>query len=264
MQVNDFSLRKSFFTSKMLLMKIPTAPFILSLIATSAALAQAPNPAGADASGKPLPVSGWIVISDKTGAFGPKEEAGKIVFGGEGFGDKGKNEGAFFPKTELAEGDSLELSAKVTFSGVSGTGNFRFGIYQKRSKDHPRGWMGYTAYAGIDKKFPKGGLFASEAGNDINFDTSTNNALAESGVPIKNVKDGTYQISMKLTRTAAGIDCEASMTVDGDPNAVFLAYTGSDASPASSSFDALGFSTHQVLSADSIAFSDVSVSLNTP
>ena len=245
-------------------MKIPTTQFILSLIATSAALAQAPNPAGAELSGKPLPVSGWMVIGDKTQVFGPKEEAGKIVFGGDGFGDKGKNEGAFFPKTELAEGDSLEFSAKVTFSGVSGMGNFRFGIYQKRSKDHPRGWMGYTAYAGIDKRFPKGGLFASDAGNDINFDTSTNNVLAESGVPFKNVKDGTYLITMKLTRSAAGIECEASMTVDGDPNAMLLRYTGSDASPASTSFDALGFSTHQVLSADSIAFSDVSVSLNIP
>ena len=245
-------------------MKIPTAQFILSLIATSAVLAQAPNPTGGEASGKPLPVSGWIVIGDKTQAFGPKEEDGKIVFGGDGFGDKGKNEGAFFPKTELAEGDSLEFSAKVTFSGVSGMGNFRFGIYQKRSKDHPRGWMGYTAYAGIDKKFPKGGLFASDAGNDTNFDTSTNSVLAESGVPFKNVKDGTYLINMKLTRTASGIECEASMTVDGDPNAMLLKYTGSDASPASTSFDALGFSTHQVLSADSIAFSDVSVSLNTP
>ena len=246
----------------MVLMKIPTAQFILSLIATSAALAQAPNPAGAEASGKPLPVSGWIVVGDKTQAFGPKEEDGKIVFTGTGFGEKGKNEAAFFPKTELAVGDSLELSAKVTFSGVSGMGNFRFGIYQKRSKDHPRGWMGYTAYAGIDKKFPKGGLFASDASNDINFDTATNRVLAESGVPFKNVKDGTYLINMKLTRSDSGIECEATMSVDGDPNAMLLQYTGSDASPVSTSFDALGFSTHQVLSADSIAFSDVTVSQN--
>jgi len=258
-----FSLRESFFKLRMAAMKNLTAQFILSLIATSSVLAQAPSPAGA-ASGKPIDVSGWTVVGDKTQTFGPKEEDGKITFSGPGFGDKGKNEAAYFPKTELAVGDSLDLSAKITFSGVSGMGNFRFGIYQKRSKDHPRGWMGYTAYAGIDKKFPKGGLFASDAGNDVCFDTATNRVLAESGVPFKNVKDGTYLINMKLTRSAAGIECEATMTMDGDQNVMLLKYTGSDATPTTTSFDALGFSTHQLLSADSIAFSDVSVSLNTP
>jgi hypothetical protein len=259
-----YSCRSHSFSLQQVAMKNPTSQIILSLIATSSIFAQAPNAAPPAPSGKVLAVSGWTVIGDKTQTFGPKDEDGKIVFTGTGFGEKGKNEAAFFPKTELAVGDSLELSAKVTFTGVSGMGNFRFGIYQKRSKDHPRGWMGYTAYAGVDKKFPKGGLFASDAGNDINFDTATNRVLAESGVPFKNVKDGTYFINMKLTRSDSGIECEATMSVDGDPNALLLQYSGSDASPASTSFDALGFSTHQVLSADSIAFSDVTVSVGMP
>jgi hypothetical protein len=241
-------------------MKSLTSQIVLSLIATSSVFAQAP----ASDSGKPLAVTGWTVIGDKTQAFGPKEEGGMITFSGTGFGDKGKNEAAFFPKTELAVGDSLELSAKVTFTGVSGMGNFRFGIYQKRSKDHPRGWMGYTAYAGIDKKFPKGGLFASEAANDTNFDTATNRVLGESSVPFKNIKDGTYLLTMRLTRSEAGIECEASMTGEGDSNTALLKYTGSDATPASTSFDAIGFSTHQVLSADSISFEEVTVNLSTP
>jgi hypothetical protein len=257
-------LRESFFTLKKRAMKTPTSKVILALLASTTLCAQAETPAANSASGKPIVVSGWTVIGDKTQAFGPKEEGVNIVFSGSGFGDKGKNEAAFFPKTELAIGDSLELSAKVTFSGVSGMGNFRFGIYQKRSKDHPRGWMGYTAYAGIDKKFPKGGLFASETGNDINFDTATNRVLGESQVPFKNIKDGTYLLNMKLTRSNEGIVCEASMTVDGDPNAVLLQYTGNDTSPATTSFDALGFSTHQLLSADSISFSEVSVNLIAP
>jgi hypothetical protein len=245
-------------------MKTPTSQIILALLATSALFAQAQTPVAISASGKPIVVSGWTVIGDKTQAFGPNEDGEKIAFSGTGFGDKGKNEAAFFPKTELAIGESLELNAKVTFSGVSGMGNFRFGIYQKRSKDHPRGWMGYTAYAGVDKKFPKGGLFASEAENDINFDTATNRVLGESQVPFKNIKDGTYLLNMKLTRSNEGIACEATMTVDGDPNAVLLQYTGSDLTPATTSFDALGFSTHQLLSADSISFSEVSVNLVAP
>ena len=241
-------------------MKTPTSLIILSLLATSTLFAQAQE----SASGKPIAVSGWTVIGDKTQAFGPKEEGGKITFTGTGFGEKGKNEAAFFPKTELAVGDALELTTKVTFTGVSGMGNFRFGIYEKRSKDHPRGWMGYTAYAGIDKKFPKGGLFASEAGNDINFDTATNRVLGETKVPFKNIKDGTYLLTMKLTRTDEGIDSEATMAVDGDSSAMLLKYMGNDASPATTSFDALGFSTHQVLSADSISFEEVSVNLIAP
>ena len=257
-------LRESFFNGKKKAMKTPTSKVILALLASTTLCAKAETPAANSASGKPLVVSGWTVIGDKTQAFGPKEEGANIVFSGSGFGDKGKNEAAFFPKTELAIGDSLELSAKVTFSGVSGMGNFRFGIYQKRSKDHPRGWMGYTAYAGIDKKFPKGGLFASETGNDINFDTATNRVLGESQVPFKNIKDGTYFLNMKLTRSNDGIACEATMTVDGDPNAVLLQYTGNDASPATTSFDALGFSTHQLLSAESLSFSEVSVNLIAP
>lgn len=241
-------------------MKTSSQLIILTLLATSTLFAQAP----ASASGKPLAISGWSVIGDKTQAFGPKEEGEKITFSGTGFGDKGKNEAAFFPKTELAIGDSLELSAKVTFSGVSGMGNFRFGIYQKRSKDHARGWMGYTAYAGIDKKFPKGGLFASEAGNDINFDTATSRVLGESQVPFKNVKDGTYLLTMTLTRSEKGIECEASMAGGSDSNTILLKYTGIDDSSGTTSFDALGFSTHQLLSADSISFEEVSVNLITP
>jgi hypothetical protein len=54
------------------------------------------------------------------------------------------------------------------------------------------------------------------------------------------------------------------MAVEDDPSAMLLKYMVSDASPATTSFDALGFSTHQLLSADSISFSDVSVTLNTP
>jgi hypothetical protein len=258
-----FYLCDSFFCRRGV-MKIPTSQFILSLLATSTLFAQAPTAAATSASGKPIVVSGWTVIGDKAQAFGPKEEDGKITFTGTGFGEKGKNEAAFFPKTELAVGDSLELTAKVTFTGVSGMGNFRFGIYEKRSKDHPRGWIGYTAYAGIAKNFPKGGLFASDPGNDVGYDTASNRVLGESKVPFKNIKDSAYLLTMKLTGTDEGVDCEAIMAVEDDPSAMLLKYMVSDASPATTSFDALGFSTHQLLSADSISFSDVSVTLNTP
>ena len=92
-----------------------------------------------------LPVAGWCVVGAKDQKFGPKEEAGKIIFGGEGFGSKGKNLAAFFPPTEIGEGQTLKMKLNVRFAGVAGTGNFRYGIFKKRSKEHSRGRAGKFA-----------------------------------------------------------------------------------------------------------------------
>jgi len=206
-------------------------------------------------------ISEWMVIGDKAKAFGPQQDGGHITFSGPGFGDKGKNEAAFFPKIEMAEGETLELSAKVTLTGVSGMGNFRFGIYQKRSKDHSRGWLGYTAYAGIDKKFPKGGLFASEPGNEEGYDKATTRVLGESISPFRNIKDGPYLISMTLKLTNGQMECRASMSPEATPGVAIADYSGVDSQPATTMFDALGFSTHELLSADTFELSDVAVKL---
>jgi hypothetical protein len=241
-------------------MKLQTSLCIATLLATPIlGFAQ-----DAASTGKDLPVTGWMVISDKAKTYGPTEEGGKNTLGGADFGKKGKNEAAFFPKTELAEGETLEFTAKANFTGVSGMGNFRFGIYERRSKDHPRGWLGYCAYTGIDKKFPKGGLFASESENDDSFDKATAKVLGESTVPFKNIKDGTYVLTMTLKRSGANIECTVSMFPEGDPSAPIAEYSGSDSAPAATAFDSLGFCTHELLSADSLSFSDVSVKLIAP
>jgi hypothetical protein len=138
-------------------------------------------------------------------------------------------------------------------------GNFRYGIFQKRSKDHSRGWLGYCAYAGIDKKFPKGGLFASEAGNDANFDSATARTLGESLGAFKNIKDGSYNLTMEMTRTGTSIEAKSTLTPDLSPSTPALQYTVTDSAPTTFEFDAFGFSTHQVLSADSIQFSNVTL-----
>jgi hypothetical protein len=242
------------------LMKISTSLCIATLLATPVfglSLASASTDTN-------LPLSGWMVIGDKEKAYGPTEEGENITFGGADFAKKGRNAAAFFPKTELAEGETLEFTAKANFNGVSGMGNFRFGIFQKRSKDHPRGWFGYCAYAGIDKHFPKGGLFASEPDNDVSYDKATANVLGESTVPFRNIKDGTYVLTMTLTRSGSAIECNASMAPEGDPSAPIAEYSGTDSAPAAQAFDSLGFNTHELLSADSLSLSDVSVKLIAP
>ncbi len=229
------------------------SPLALAVLLPVAALAQP--------SDEPVNITEWMVIGDKAKTYGPQQDGGRITFAGPGFGDKGKNEAAFFPKIELAEGETLELSAKVAFTGVSGMGNFRFGIYQKRSKDHTRGWLGYTAYAGIDKKFPKGGLFATEPANDEPYDKATSRVLGESTVPFRNIKDGAYFLNMTLKMSNGQIECSASMSPEATPGVAIAEYSGVDSQPATNSFDALGFSTHELLSADTFELSDVSVKL---
>jgi hypothetical protein len=232
-------------------MKILPLILLFPLVATLPAFSQTPSETGA------LPVTGWTVIGDKSKAYGPKEESGAILFAGSGFGDKGKTMAAVFPKTTLDDGQALELSAKVTFTGVSGQGNFRFGIFKRRSLDHPRGWLGYCAYAGIDKHFPKGGLYGSQPENDANFDASTAKLLGEATGAFRNIKDGSYNITMRLSKVSAGIECVATMSPVDDPSKPVMEYTVMDDAPTTLQFDSLGFSTHQLLSTDSFELKDV-------
>jgi len=231
---------------------------LVPLIATLPAFGQTSSGAGA------LPVSGWMVIGDKAKVYGPKEESGTILFSGAGFGNKGKTMAALFPKTTLDDGQALELSAKVTFTGVSGMGNFRFGIFKRRSLDHPRGWFGYCAYAGIDKHFPKGGLYGSQPENDVIFDSSTARLLGEATGAFRNITDGSYNITMRLTKISAGIECVASMTPVDDPNKSVMEYTVTDDAPSTLQFDSLGFSTHELLSTESFELKDVVVQVASP
>jgi hypothetical protein len=54
------------------------------------------------------------------------------------------------------------------------------------------------------------------------------------------------------------------MAPQGEMGNPAVKYSGKDEKPATTSFDALGFVSHQVLSADSIEFSDVSLDLIGP
>ena len=218
-----------------------------------------------------LPVVGWCVVGAKDQKFGPKEEAGKIIFGGEGFGSKGKNLAAFFPPTEIGEGQTLKMKLNVRFAGVAGTGNFRYGIFKKRSKDHSRGWLGYCAYAGFDKAFPGGALLARLAENDADFsgmkDAKGQEAARNLGPSVtgsKTIKDGAYVVVMSLKKTGGAIEIESSMDGAGDVPTPMVRYSAKDSEPTTSGFDALGFVTHEVLSADSVEFSDVSLNLVGP
>jgi hypothetical protein len=219
-------------------------------------------------------LSGWGVFNDKTKAFGPKEEGGKILFSGEGFGTKGKNFAAYFNKVTLVEGQTLRFSADVQFTGISGTGQFRYGIFKKRSADHVRGWMGYCAYAGLEPSFPKGALLAHNDSTDVSFDSIKDKAkdgteaigatvIGESLSGVGTFKEGiVYNLVMDLKHVGSTIECKTSVTPKGDPAAKpIVSYAAVDATPKTTTFDAIGFTSREVLSADTVEFSNVTLQL---
>ena len=254
-------------------MKFPTLQILFTCLATSNLFAQAPKATEASAAPTRLPVSEWTCMGHEDKKFGPTVSGDAISFSGEGFQDKGRGIAAFFPETTLAEGQSLTVTARVTFSGVHSFGLFKFGIFQSASRTKDAGWVGYCAFAGSEKFFPKGGLFASEAGNKNYFGSQTENIIAESTTPQRaskderflfNIKDEEYLLHMSLTRLSGNrIACKFDMAPESDPNKPLASYEGVDEAPSSTSFDALGFAFHQALSADSVEFRDVVVKVST-
>jgi len=256
-------------------MKFLPRQILLVLIATTSLFAKPLQPGSEMAASKTsrLPVSDWMCMSDKEKKFGPTESSDAIVFSGEGFAEKGRGVAAFFPETTLSEGQSLTVSARVTFTGVHYFGLFKFGIFQSASRTIDAGWIGYCAFAGSDKFFPKGGLFASEAGNKKYFGSQTEKIIAESTTPQRqskderflfNIKDGEYVVQMSLSLlTGNKIACKFEMASESNPGNPIASYEGVDDAPSATTFDAVGFAFHQGLSTDSVEFRDVVVEVST-
>ncbi|NDB95295.1 MAG: hypothetical protein EBZ78_03925 [Verrucomicrobia bacterium] len=80
----------------------------------------------------------------------------------------------------------------------------------------------------------------------------------------KTIKDGVYVVVLSLKKTGGVIEIESSMDGTGDVPTPMVRYSAKDNAPVTTSFDALGFVTHEVLSSDSVEFSAVSVVLETP
>ena len=265
-------LHESFEGLQKYIMKFPSLQILLTLLTASSLLAQAPKATEASAAPTRLPVSEWTCMGHEDKKFGPTVSGDAISFSGEGFQDKGRGIAAFFPETTLDEGQSLTVTARVTFSGVQSFGLFKFGIFQSVSRTKDAGWVGYCAFAGSEKFFPKGGLFASEAGNKNYFGSQTENIIAESTTPQRsskderflfNIKEEEYFIQMSLTQLSGNkIACKFEMAPEKSPDEPLASYEGVDEAPSSTSFDALGFAFHQALSADSVEFRDVVVEVS--
>jgi len=258
-------------------------PLFLALFLTNVLLSQTNEPAPASVPStpapvvpptlvsKPLAISGWLAIGDKVKAFGPKEEGGKILFSGADFGKKGRNFAGYFDKTILGDGQALSFKCNVQFTGVSTVGAFRYGIFQKRSRDHSRGWLGYCFYAGFRPDMPKGNVLARLPENMGTFDglkdekgADAARSLGEAVSGPKSIKEEIYTMTIDVKKVGANMDVKSSMISQLDPSAPAVSYSATDTQPTTPSFDAVGFSTHEVLSADSVELSDVSLNLIGP
>lgn len=252
---------------------------VLALVSLASAQNSTPAPvpstpasvAAPTVTSKPLAISGWAVIGDKTKAFGPKEEGGKILFTGADFGKKGKSFAGYFEKTILGDGQTLSFKSNVQFAGVNTVGAFRYGIFQKRSRDHNRGWLGYCFYAGFRPDMPKGMLLTRLPENNGSFDglkddkgADTARSLGEAIAGPKSIKDGLYTLTIDVKKSGANMEVKSMLVSELDPTVPAVSYSGVDNQPATPCFDALGFVTHEVLSVDSIEFSNVSLNLVGP
>ncbi len=257
-------------------------PLLLVLCLANGVMAQANPPAAASVPStstsvaaaavvsRSIVISGWSVFGDKTKTFGPKEEGGKILFSGTDFGKKGKSFAGYFEKTILGEGQTLSFKSNVQFTGVNTVGAFRYGIFQKRSRDHTRGWLGYCFYAGFRPDMPKGMLLARLPENNGSFDgvkddqgADTTRLLGEAISGPRSIKDGLYTLTIDVKKSGLEMEVKSMLVSELDPTPA-VSYSGIDKQPATPSFDALGFVTHEVLSTDSIEFSDVSLNLIGP
>jgi len=88
--------------------------------------------------------------------------------------------------------------------------------------------------------------------------------LGEAIAGPKSIKDGLYTLTIDVKKSGANIEVKSSMISQLDPSAPAVSYSATDTQPATPCFDALGFVTHEVLSVDSVEFSDVSLNLVGP
>jgi hypothetical protein len=88
--------------------------------------------------------------------------------------------------------------------------------------------------------------------------------LGDSLTGVKTIKDGAYVVVLSLKKSGGAIEIESSMDGAGDVPTPMVRYSAKDSTPATSSFDALGFVTHEALSSDSVEFSEVTVKLQGP
>jgi hypothetical protein len=117
----------------------------------------------------------------------------------------------------------------------------------------------------------KGMVFARLPENMGPFDglkddkgADTTRSLGEAISGLKSIKDGLYTLTIDVRKTGSSMEVKSMLVSELDPTVPAVSYSATDNEPATPSFDAIGFVTHEVLSVDSIELSEVSLVIKNP
>lgn len=146
-------------------------------------------------------------------------------------------------------GDSITLTGSIFINGTlaginSHPGSIRFGLYDVNGSSDTTGWHGYfglfdtTGTAGTS-----GGLFEKTQSNTSNFFSGTGASRLNTyaGTESALVAGTTYDILMTVTKTAGGVQIDASAKNAADANQLFLNSSFLDATTTTTTFNRVGF-----------------------
>lgn len=175
-----------------------------------------------------------------------------------------------FPSTSLLQaGDSITMSAVVAFQGLTSpqsfpSARFAWGLFQSTGAGIT-GWPGYLAANDTMDSAGTQNLWKRTSGSAQAWPVTTGaTAISSFTLGTSAFSDGTYRLVMTLTRTAAGaLDYHAALIRPSD-EVLFAAFSGSDPTPASFSFNRAVFRAGDVLDADSINITHFAVTTSGP
>jgi hypothetical protein len=164
----------------------------------------------------------------------------------------------------LAVGQSVQLTGRVALAGIDGDPTqfwwqLRAGIFDSNGQTGTTNWLGYftnnssTNRSGdlYERTNPNAGLYISLTGA-----ADTGSATTAPGQPL--FTDGTYDLSLTLTRVATGLAVDWSYDrVDGGGTFAMHPPTYIDPTPQTYTFDYVGFLVGDFINADQASFSNV-------
>ncbi|MES2659566.1 MAG: GH92 family glycosyl hydrolase [Verrucomicrobiota bacterium] len=161
-------------------------------------------------------------------------------------------------------GDSITLAATVRFHGLAAqtapASGFAWGLFHSDGQSGTTGWPGYLAANDSTDATGTRRFWKKPDGNSTAYhSTSGATPLGAFTLATPEFSDGLYQLVLTLTRNASGGLDYVSALVRTTDGIIFSAFTGSDPSPATFSFDRVGLRAGDALDADSIEVGDCTV-----
>lgn len=177
--------------------------------------------------------------------------------------------GSAFPEVTLAKTESITLAATVTLHGMATTqaapnGRFAWGLFNANGQSGFTGWTGYLAGNDTVDTSGRESLWRKDAGNATAFHSSANaTTLSSYSLPTPAFGDGSYRLVMTLTRTATdALDYHAALVRSSD-GVLCAAFTGSDLTPPTYTFNRVGLRAGDALDADSVEIGACTVAVIT-